>query len=108
MTKAEIVDMVANSVLSYVSFLSRSVFGDDHMTKIQKAVYFLVCIGWVYLVSLFNVSKAVGGGLSLAGGLILLSVMKALISGSKSAEGSISKNVKNKLTGLFTKSKDES
>lgn len=99
-------DIIGNAILSAISYFTRVVFGGDQLNGKQLLAFFVFCIGWVWLVSLFNVNRAAAGGLCMMGGLIIPSMIRAVIKGSKSAEGKVANTVEKNITNISDKVDD--
>lgn len=94
---------IANIALMSIGYLTRLVWGAERLTKKQLIVFYLFCVGVVYIVDKIPINSTIKSSIILCCGLVIPNIIKGIIGGAKSSQDRISKTIEHNVENIADK-----
>lgn len=99
----ELSEWAAGAVLTTVSYLTRLVFGKDHLSKWELIMFYVFCGGVLWITNTFLQPGIIRSSIQLGSGLVIPNLITGIIGGAKKSEATVSKTVEKAVDNLADK-----
>jgi hypothetical protein len=87
-------DWIMNFVLGTIGYITRLAFGDDKLSTRQTVAFFIFCGAVVFIIDKLPWGQTIKLSMTLCAGLVIPNIIKAVISGAKGSERSLSDRIR--------------